>query len=98
MKPWTKLQQEDEFCRNILNQIEKGSIVDGQLYRIEDNILKRYIVDGIDTYETIVIPRSLTPQILQMAHDELGHNGTHWTYILKTLLLERIKTKCGKTY
>ena len=35
-----------------------------------------------DTYETIVMPRSLTPQILWMAHDELGHNGTHWTYIL----------------
>ena len=77
-----KLQQEDEFCRNILSQIEKGNIVEGQLYRIEDNILKRYVVDGDNTYETIVMPRSLTPQILQMAHDELGHNGTHRTYIL----------------
>ena len=35
-----KLQQEDEFCREILSQIEKGNIVEGQLYRIEDNILK----------------------------------------------------------
>ena len=60
----TKLQQEDELCRNILNQIGKGNIVDGQLYRIENNILKRYTVDGDDTYETIVIPRSLTPQVL----------------------------------
>ena len=60
----TKLQQEDEFCRNILNQIEKCNIVDGQLYSIEDNILKRYVVDGDDTYETIVIPRSLTSQVL----------------------------------
>ena len=77
-----KLQQEDECCRNILNQIEKGNIVNGDLYRIEDNILKRYIVDGQDTYETVVIPRSLIPQILQVAHDELGHNGTHQTYIL----------------
>ena len=77
-----KLPQEDEFCRNILSQIEKGNIVEGQLYKIEDNILKRYVVDGKDTYETIVMPRSLTPQILQMVHDELGHNRTHWTYIL----------------
>ena len=76
-KMLTKLQQEDEFCKNILKQIEKGNIADGQLYKIEDNILKRFIVDGDDTYETIVIPRSLTPQVLQMAHDELGHNGTH---------------------
>ena len=73
----TKLQQEDEFCRNILKQIEKGNIVDGQLYKIEDNILKRFIVDGDGTYVTTVIPRSLTPQVLQMAHDNLGHNGTH---------------------
>ena len=76
-KMLTKLQQEDEFCKNILKQIEKGNIADGQLYKIEDNILKRFIVDGDDTYETTVIPRSLTPQVLQMAHDELGHNGTH---------------------
>ena len=67
----TKLQQEDEFCKNILKQIEKGNIVDGHLHKIENNILKRFIVDGDDTYETTVIPRSLTPQILQMAHDEL---------------------------
>ena len=32
--------------------------------------------------KTTVIPRSLIPQILRMAHDELGHNGTHRTYIL----------------
>ena len=29
-----------------------------------------------------MIPRAITTQILQMAHDELGHNGTHRTYIL----------------
>ena len=81
-KVLTKLQQEDEFCKNILKQIEKGNLVDGHLYKIENNILKRYIIDGDDMYETTVIPRSLTPQILQMAHDELGHNGKHRAYIL----------------
>ena len=81
-KVLTEFQQEDEFCKNILKQIEKGNIVDGQLYKIENNILKRFIIDGDDTYEITVIPRSLIPQILQMAHDELGHNGTHRTYIL----------------
>ena len=67
---------------NKLSQIEKGNIVEGQLYIIKDSILKRYVVDGDDTYETIVMPRSLTSQILWMAHAELGHNGTHLTYIL----------------
>ena len=63
-KMLTTLQQEDEFCKNILKQIEKGNIVHGHLYKSENNILKRFIVDGNDTYETTLIPRSLIPQIL----------------------------------
>ena len=78
----SKLQQEDEFCKNILSQIEKGNIIERQLYLIKDKILKRYVTDGDNTYETVMIPRTLTAQILRMAHDELGHNGTHRTYIL----------------
>ena len=35
-----KLQQEDAFCKNILNQIERGNITDGQLYLVRDKILK----------------------------------------------------------
>ena len=89
-----KLQQEDAFCKNILNQTEKGNITDGQLYLVKDNILKRYVLEGNNTYETTVVPRALTAQILTMAHDELGHNGIHRTYTtLKTLLLERVKAK-----
>ena len=77
-----KLQQKDEFCKNIFNQIEKGNIVDGHLYKMDNKLLKRFIVDGNNTYETTVIPRSLIPQVLQVVHDELGHNETHRTYIL----------------
>ena len=40
------------------------------------------MTDGDKTYETIVLPRALTAQILKMAHDDLGHNGTHRTYLL----------------
>ena len=29
-----------------------------------------------------MIPRALTTQILQIVHDELGHNRTHRTYTL----------------
>ena len=60
----SRLQQEDVFCKNILNQIEKGNIVEGQLYLVKDKVLKRYIIDGDNTYETTVIPRALTTQIL----------------------------------
>ena len=72
-----RLQQEDAFCKSILNQIEKGSIIGGQLYLVKDKILKRYVLNGNNTYKTIVVPKALTAQILRMAHDELGHNGTH---------------------
>ena len=70
-----KLLQEDVFCKTILNQIEKGNIVEGQLYLVRDKILKMYILDGDNTYET-------TAQILRMAHNELGHNRTNRTYTL----------------
>ena len=78
----SKLQQKDIFCNNILNQIEKGNIIEGQLYIVKDKLLKRYVIDGNDTYETTVIPRVITSQILWMAHDNLGHNGTHRIYTL----------------
>ena len=77
-----KLQQEDVFCKSILNQIDKGNIVEGQMYLVRDRILKRYILDGDNTYETTVVPKALTAQILRMAHDEIGHDRTHRTYML----------------
>ena len=77
-----QLQQKDRFCVNILAQIEKGNIIEGQLYIIQDKLLKRYVADGNNTYETNVLPRALTAQILKMAHDNLCHNGTHRTYTL----------------
>ena len=77
-----KLQHNDVFCKNILNQIKKGNIPEGQLYIVRDNILKRYVLEGNNTYETTVIPSTLTRKILRMAHDELGHNGTYRTYTM----------------
>ena len=96
----SKLQQEDAFCKNIMQQIEKGNIKEGQLYKINNKQLKRLVTDGNNTYETIVIPRSLIPQVLHIAHDKLGHNGTHRTYVLlkKAVLLEGIKAKSRKTH
>ena len=78
----SEFQLQDTFCANILAQIEKGNIIEGQIYKIQNKLLKRYVTDGDKTYETIVLPRALTAQILKMAHDDLGHNGTHRTYML----------------
>ena len=78
----SKLQIQDTFCSHILAQIEKGNIKEGQIYIIQNKLLKRYVSDGNKTYKTVVLPRALTAQILKMAHDDLGHNGTHRTYML----------------
>ena len=78
----SKLQQKDIFCNNILNQLEKGNIIEGQLYVVKDKLSKRYVIDGNNTYVTTVIPRTITAQVLQMAHDNLGHNRTHGTCTL----------------
>ena len=44
--------------------------------------MKRFVIEGNSTYETTVIPKALIGQILRMAHNELGHNGTHRTYTM----------------
>ena len=77
-----ELQQKDPFCANIFAQIEKGNIIEGQLYKVQNKLLKRYVTDDDKTYETIVLPRALTAQMFKMAHDDLEHNGTHRTYML----------------
>ena len=62
--PWlidilSELQLNDTFCANILAQIEKGNIIKGQIYKVQNKLLKRYMTDGDKTYETIVLPRAL---------------------------------------
>ena len=49
---------------------------------MKDKLLKRYVIGGNNTYETTVIPRAITAQVLRMVYDNLGHNGTHRTYTL----------------
>ena len=78
----SKLQSQDTFCSHIKIQIEKGNIKEGQTYKVQNNLLKRYVTDGDKTYKTVVLPRALIAQVLKLAHGDLGHNGTHRTYML----------------
>ena len=82
----SNLQSQDPFCSHIRIQIKKGNIKEGQIYSIQDKILKRYVTDGNNTYDTVILPRALTAQVLKMAHDDLGHNGTHRMYMLQKRL------------
>ena len=49
----SQLQQKDMFCNNILTQIEKGNITEGHVYVIKDKLLKRYVIDGDNTYKLL---------------------------------------------
>ena len=44
-----ELQQKDTFCANILAQIEKGNIIEGQIYKVQNKLLKRYVTNGDKT-------------------------------------------------
>ena len=78
----SQLQSQDMFCSHIIPQIKKGNIKDGQTYKLHNNLLKRNVTASDKIYETTVLPKVLTAQILKMAHDDLGHNGMHRTYML----------------
>ena len=58
----------------------------GVPYYLEDSILKRYITDNKQKFETTVVNQSCAPMLLKMAHDQMGHNGSARMYmILKRL-------------
>ena len=40
------LQQKDPLCANIFAQIEKGNIIEGQVYKVQNKLLKRHMKDG----------------------------------------------------
>ena len=60
----SQLQQKDTFCNNILTQIKKRNIIEGHVYVIKDKLLKRYVIDRNNTYESTILPRALITQVL----------------------------------
>ena len=94
----SNLLLQDMFCSHILTQIEKGNIKEEQTYLVQTKILKRYVIDGDNTYKTVVLPRALTAQVLKMAHDDLGYNGAHRMYMLLKWLYywKGLKPSVGK--
>ena len=51
-------------------------------YYLEGGILRKYVYDAKQWFETTVVPRSLRGILLKLSHDDLGHNGTAQTYML----------------
>ena len=76
------LQVEDKFCKDISNKLQQGQLQSRNPYYIENKILKRFVEDGKQKFEVVVLPQVLSNVALQLAHEGLGHNGSPRTYVL----------------
>ena len=83
-----KLQESDPHTKQLRKQWENKNL-DQSTYTMENNILKRKLVDNGLLYTPIVVPDVLKDCLLILAHDKQGHNGFRRTYTsLKNIPLE----------
>ena len=75
-----KLQQQDSNIE-ILKRKLRNNRLDKEYYsRDENELLTRKVIDGGHEFRAIYLPSVLIFQVLQTAHDDLGHNGFPRTY------------------
>ena len=74
-----KLQESDPHMKQLRKQWENKNL-DQNTYTIENNILKRKLVDNGLLYTPIVVPDVLKDCLPILAHDKQGHNGFRRTY------------------
>ena len=74
-----KLQESDTHTQQLRKQWENNNL-DKNAYTMEDNILKRRLIDNGLLYTPIVVPDILKDCLLILAHDKSDHNGFRRTY------------------
>ena len=74
-----QLQEQDPDNQKLKHKLQHNKL-DKEYYKIEDDLLKRKVVDGGYKFWSIYLPCSLVLQVLQAAHNDLGHNGFPRTY------------------
>ncbi len=67
-------QKEDEFYQQILKAMDKREVKN--FTKDEDGILTHVTKVEGQPYQMIVLPKSLVPYAMDVAHDLLGHNGS----------------------
>ena len=79
------LQVKDDFCKKVIQRVmkdrtknKKGSYP----YYIREGVLHKYMTDNKQRFETRVVPQGCSQRLMQLAHDELGHNRSSRTYML----------------
>ena len=75
-----KLQQQDTNIENLKRKLQNNRL-DKEYYSLDENeLLTRKVIDGGHEFHAIYLPSVLIFQVLQTAHDDLGHNGFPRTY------------------
>ena len=75
-----KLQQQDTNIETLKCKLQHNRL-DKEYYSLDENeLLTRKVIDGGHKFHAIYLPSILTFQVLQTAHDDLGHNGFPRTY------------------
>ena len=76
----TKLQQQDPNIEILKRKLQNNRL-DKEYYSLDENeLLTRKVIDGGHEFHAIYLPSVLIFQVLQTAHDDLGHNGFPRTY------------------
>ena len=75
-------QAKDKFCKDNNNKLQQGQLQNKNPYYMEDGVLKRFVEDGKQKFEVVVLPQVLSSAALQLGHEGLGHNGSPRTYAL----------------
>ena len=76
------IQMKDKFIKNIINRLMAKQQPGGKPYYMEGKVLKKYIFDNKQRFEVTVVAPNCAPLLLNLAHDQLGHNGSARTYML----------------
>ena len=75
-----RLQQQDANIETLKHKMQHKKL-DKEYYSMDENgLLTRKVVDGGHEFHTIYLPNVLVFQVLQTAHNDLGHNGFPRTY------------------
>ena len=72
----------DKFIKNLVNRIVSGKQSSGKPYYMEGRLLKKYIYDNKQRFEVTVVPPNCAAMLLNLEHDQMGHNGSARTYML----------------
>ena len=76
MKSYKLFKQKTNFAKISVISPNKSN------YKAENGILKRFVEDGKQKFEVVLLLQVLNSAALQLAHEGLGHNGSPRTYAL----------------